>query len=440
MERMESLGKMKITYHNSYKLYKNKTIQYFITFFSFLIILNHSVYYYMENVDSIISNAIIVCTLLVFLVTTGAKINNDIKWPLVLCIGISLLYFAFGDIGGGVFSYVARYLYFVPLTISILSALNKYNKFSIFFTLSDIISTIAIISLFFWVFTSLFQVLPNMGFIETSWGGISGSGDTKGVINHFFVYFSAQKTYWNIGPIYRNCGIFCEGPAYAFVLALAIITETFLRDAKNKKRLVMLWATMITTLTTSAVLYFILVCAMKWYLSRKASKTLKNMILPLLLFALLIGIQYMLQFKLNQRSVLIRMSAYNNAFTAFVSKPLFGYGYKYDVASNFFTGITDSFSDALVRGGICFISIYLIPLIVGTFILFRKIQKKRAVNGTDFEKQFVILIFALYSFMTCTLTYTFIMLLLICYGYTIIGKEDRNGRYKKNNYNTSKIY
>lgn len=378
----------------------------------------------MRSGGEIISYALLIMTIISFIVTTKGKIKvyRNIEAGLFVCMGTALIYVPFANLQEATMSYVTRYLLFVPIMVLIINEFERHEKWGLFYTLSDIITLLSVVSIFGWLFTSVFQVIPNLGFVETEWGGIM-HGNMKGVINNGYLYFTAQKS-TVLGIPYRNCGIFCEGPAYAFVLSFALMTEMFLKDGLNKKRIIILWITMATTLTTSAVLYFVLFYALKWYLTNKTNRNIKKMLIPIMLVLFCVIINILLESKTNQASVYIRTIAYSNAFFAFLQKPLFGYGYKFDAASNFMTGITDSFSDVLTRGGICMTAYYMLPFLSCIISLLASGKKGYAISDID-DKNFVLAVYSLYVFFTVTLAYTFILLFLVSYGYTVMRRNTK---------------
>lgn len=393
-----------------------------------LIILNHSVYYYMDHTKKPLQIIIILWVLITFLLLNGKKIHchKDIITGLIFSYAFSITYFLYSGAIHHASSYGTRYFVFVPLMIIILDRIDTKQPFLFFLALSDIIYCIALVSLFFWIFATVLHIIPDIGTVTTDWGEVMLDPTTKGATNFWYLYYEIQKAPSSLIHLvnYRNCGIFCEGPAYAFMLSLALVTEHFLRNPKNTTKIAILWIAMLSTLTTSAFLYIAFFAAITWYISHKGSRKLKTIFIPALLL-LFIGLAVLLiRYKSNQSSVSIRLGDYLNAFSAFIYKPVLGYGYKFDSVIVFNAGITNSLSDTLVRGGIIFTLYYLIPLLCYPIRAFLKMIKKGNAISYIYDCNFILLIWSVYVYLTTILTYTFIMLTLIAYGYVLLTRRE----------------
>lgn len=413
---------------------KSRVISLYIL--ALLIILNHSVYYYMDYTKFILQISILIWTLATFIVVSSGKIA--ISKYARRSFGISLItaIVCFWGIHGWteLGSYLSRYMFFVPLMIMILDILKEERTFFLF-ALSDIIYVIAVISLIFWVLASVLHIIPSNGWIPIDWAGVMKETQ-KGGNNYWYIYYEVQQAPTSLIKIlpYRNCGIFCEGPAYAFILSFSLLIETYFRDKTNKKRQIILWITMITTLTSSTIMYIALFLAIKWYLSDKKGRKIRTLVIPIVLFMFVCLLIVVLLNKTNQNSVMIRIGGYIGALTSLKSKPIFGYGYNFDT-TYFGAGITDSLSDVIVRGGLAFTCYYLLPFIVCGIRSFKRMLKKYDILDNI---NFAFCLWTLYVFATTVLTYTFIMLSIVAYGYlSLIG--DFGHENKENSYSVTDI-
>lgn len=424
MENIRILGKTSTIYHSSV-LWKKNIEDICFKLLALLIILNHSVYYYIESTRSFIQIFVILVTLLTFIVGTKGKINitPHIKVGLVIPFIISIIYFIsaveISDFG----SYATRYFIYIPLMIILLGTLNNEKEWKFFYSMSDIIYLIAIISICGWIFTAIFSDFPSLGWIPTEWGGII-NGTEKGVINYYYIYYIAQESLVP-GIKYRNCGIFCEGPAYSFILSIALLVEIFLRNKPDKKKIIILCIAMLTTFTTSSIVYFIIFSLLKCFISKRRTRRLKILVLPIFIIIFISTIVCLLEHKANQASVSIRLNSYINAFEAFKLNPIFGYGYKFNGAAVFNSGFTDSLSDTLIRGGIILTAYYLLPFLWYLVRAFRRMICKGGKIEKIYDQNFVVFIWAIYVFITNILTYTFIMLTFVAYGYMILTRKEQ---------------
>ena len=367
---------------------------------------------------------IIITTFFMFIVLTKGKLKMCGIGLSLLSIALSATYFFLTSFYNGEISFFIRYIFFVPLMILCFRTLIGTCQYHIFFALSDLIYIISLISLFCWIGISLFDLVPDGKFFATDWGGIYDEA-TKGVLGYGYIYFESQATLPNISNIipFRNCGIFCEGPAYAFILSIALLSELFLRQKENKKRISIIIAALLTTFTTSSILYLLLFIILKWYISEKGSNRRRTVFLPGLFIFFVCALIILIHYKTNQGSVNIRLSAYMNAINAFLQKPL-GYGYDFD-PTRFNTGITDSFSDTLVRGGIVLLFYYLFPIIF--YILRYLLDSLKYGNKIPIiqRNNFVLIVWGLYVYMTTILTYTFILLTFVAYAYALLNRRTK---------------
>ena len=272
-------------------------------------------------------------------------------------------------------------------------------------------------------------MIPSNGWVPIDWAGIM-RGDVKGGLNYYYVYYEVQQAPSSFRRYldYRNCGIFCEGPAYAFMLSLAILIETYFRKSPNRKRLIILWITMLSTLTSSTILFISLFVALRWYLSDKKGRKIRTLLIPIMLLLFIYLIIVILETKTNRNSVMIRIGGYKGAFDALLSRPIFGYGYDYDTTL-FGAGITDSLSDVIVRGGFIFTLYYLFPFIMYLVKTFKRMTVNNKTYDVSEDKNFALFLWATYVFITTVLTYTFVMLSFVAYGYLLLGEKNGN---KKN--------
>ena len=396
-----------------------------------LIILNHSVYYYIDTSKIFIQVFLLVWTFTTYMVITGWKtrIGKKIKKKLYLAIGLAIICLVAMNAEGEIVSFVSRYLYFIPLLILILDEL-KEEKLTLIYAISDIIFGIAVISLFFWLYGTFLDLIQPTNFLSIEWAGFC-KGDIKGGYNYMYLYYEVQRAPETVIKYIscRNCAIFCEGPAYAFMLSLALVVENFFRQKKRISKIVILWLVMLTTLTSSTIMYMMVFMLLRWYLNNKGSRKTRTLIIPIMVLIFLFALWLVILNKSNQTSVAIRLGGYLGALKSLGNKPVAGYGYSYD-PTIFGAGITDSLSDVAVRGGLLFIAYYLLPFI--SYIInaiWTMIKNKKNYNKSR-DKIFALFVWGIYAFSTTILTYTFIMLVIVAYGYSSLGGDEESENKK----------
>lgn len=388
-----------------------------------LLVLNHSVYYYMNPTKNILQIGIIIATFVALICMPNYRIQRSYIYRAIVVLIVALLLLASGWVGQDKLSFIVRYVYFIPLMILIFASCKENEKYVFFYHLSDIISLLAVFSLVLWFMGSILHIIPATGIVKPEWGKVDLGNGEYGAINYLYLYFDIQVSPTsipnNIIP-YRNCGIFCEGPAYAFILSIALITELFLRENK-KNRVILLICTLISTMTTSSMMYLALFGVLRWFISKRYFNRRKKIcIIPGAIFIFIIFIMILLKYKSNTNSVEIRLNDYINGFRTFVTSPLIGYGYSFE-AFSVGAGITNSLSDTLVRGG-CVYTLYYLGPVLGNLLQSLKMMIKKG-NRVEcvYDKECVLMVWILCAYCTTILTYTFILLTLITYAY--IGVE-----------------
>ena len=97
----------------------------------------------------------------------------------------------------------------------------------------------------------------------------------------------------NCWAIWRNTGIFNEGPMYNMVLCMALTIECFIRPIKSKVKICILIITIISTLTTTGQLFLLLLGG--YFLYKRMSNKLRMfflIIMPFCLYVFLLIVLY----------------------------------------------------------------------------------------------------------------------------------------------------
>jgi O-antigen ligase len=234
---------------------------------------------------------------------------------------------------------------------------------------------------------------------------------------YYGIYFEIPASTLNI-PFYRNTGIYAEAPAFAFNLCIALLIEVYLVENKSAKKTIILIASMLSTVSTTAFLILIYICVTKVWEHLKSKKNVRYIkwILIAIVVVIGMGVLYTLATGRGKAgSLLLRSQDYVNGFNAFLKSPLIGYGYQLDT-SVFVTGYSNSISVVLTNGGILLFMIYFMPLIISVFIN-KNIRK-------DYMYWYIAVIILL---LICAVTYTYLVLTIISAGYaTIIRSKYRH--------------
>lgn len=385
-----------------------------ISMYSLLVILSHSIFAYLSN--RTISNILYVILSflpLAYLISKNARILKKTKTLLVSAFIIFFI-FTYGLLkvnGSDFFSYVCRYVIFLPCsTFMFIDLIRNRKTYDVFEKMSFYMYYISIISLFFWVFGTTLKIIPPSGSWYLTWG------HTYRPLYYGMYIEVAGGIYGSI--FQRNVGMFCEGPAFAYLLSLVFSYEVLIKNYSNRKRIALFLITMITTGTSTAILT-ILFCLIINLWNKTRELNARNIILRVGIIALgvvgTIVFLNMMTMKSKMASVNLRMTDYINGINAFLESPIWGHGYMTDSATNFNTGFSNGLTQILVAGGIMFFSIYAVPYFLS---IKQSFQNKHLMY-------WIILTGILFSISIVGYTYVAISILSFCIALTV-SKEDKD--------------
>lgn len=382
-----------------------KIFDYVIAFF---IILNtQSVF--SASIDKNYNLKILLVIFLVFRIGTLIVSNSIVYNKLILFISIWT-------------SYILVFIIINPVNIS-----DFFTKFYIilillviYFTLSsnknimriypNIIFILAIISLFFWVFGSLLNILHPTGTMHIFWGNERFAG------SYFNLYFQWQNDIPILGKyIYRNIGIFGEGPMYSLNLSIAFLLDYLINEDRSKFRYIVYIITIISTISTTGILLVSLAVTYKLVFSNMSRSNLTKVIViaPVAIFFLYFISNKLISQKLETASGSTRMDDYIAGFKAWRIHPIFGSGFNnIELRQQFSssvrlsrsaTGFTNSIMSVLINGGLYFFATYL-------YTFYYWIKKGIANRNIT-----VAIYLIIYLFLTTTFENTAVMLAIIAY-------------------------
>lgn len=308
--------------------------------------------------------------------------------PLILCFYMAL-HAVLSDTSTGDYAKKILIPYFCCLIFATELIEHKKTK-QLMLAFSDLHCVIAAVSIFFWFFGSILDILPGRQAATYYWA----EHDLR-TFNYFYLYFENPIQAMEVGTkmIPRNTGIFMESPGYSAALAIALTIELLVRKQKSNLRITLLVATLITTLSTKGILFLLELAVLLWFFKMKEKRqlSLKKLIYVFILLCIAgiaIGIFLkLMNEKSDSGSYKIRMDDVQATLNTFLSRPLFGVGYnntepilaRMRVArSN--DGLSMGLLILLAQGGIHMLLFYL-----GAFILFY-----RRMVGNGLKKEAVI--------------------------------------------------
>ena len=226
-------------------------------------------------------------------------------------------------------SYVSIMVCMYLLSVS----LYRNNNMKAFLsTYSNVMLTIAIVSLFFWVFGSLLNVMPGRTEVIYDW-----AGDNRVSYTYYYLYF--ENPLQNRGERFsRNIGIFPEAPGYSTFLTYGMLIDVIKREdikdaikkRKNLIRIIIYFVTLVSTGSSKGIIIVMAVMAIKYIFakSNRAWKQLvKTIICSVVFFSVLVASVYLIEDKLSTGSGITRMDDFQAGLKTWMQHFFFGAGY-----------------------------------------------------------------------------------------------------------------
>ena len=202
------------------------------------------------------------------------------------------------------------------------------DQFSLLYKYENVMLFIAAYSLLFWVFGSLLHMIRSTGIALTSW---TGSDTLKIVRSYHNLYYETQTTdILSYVGIIRNTSIFTEAPMYGFHLCIAFMVEFFARPKQSKWKLALLVVSILSSFSMMA--YICLALAVFFRIifmdkRRKTTQILRLCIVPMVLVAVFLFLDYILESKLGTTSGNTRIDDFIAGYKTWRENPLIGRGF-----------------------------------------------------------------------------------------------------------------
>lgn len=219
-----------------------------------------------------------------------------------------------------------------------------------------IITAIAVISLFFYIFASTFHLIKPSATVKYQWDYVRKAQE------YFGLYYERQMF---ASKIYRNSGIFTEAVMFCFLLIPALAANEFIVSKKNtvnKIISIVLLLTVITTLTVSGFICIIIIYGYKLISlinidKIKNNRVVRFVVLPAVLVLLAVGVIFILKRKSGTLSYAIRMEHFIKSFEVLIETGLAGCGIGNNSAMlqnmKYAQGISIGWPYLLAQGGLC---------------------------------------------------------------------------------------
>ena len=250
--------------------------------------------------------------------------------------------------------------------------LVRSNRISILFNAYvNIFVAIAVISLFFWLFGSILNLIPG------KIGTFSINGYQSRSVNYFYLYFENYGQNQNLlgSTIARNCGWYCEAPAYAGMLFYALLIEFLYNKQRNKFKMFILIITLISTQSSKALILLMALFVINYLLNQESGKRkaiLRWAFSLLIILAVAWATSVILEDKASTYSYAARIQHLRSSVVTWLQQPIFGAGYKNadaifqnQIHGEGYGGLSMGIMVLLAQGGLFLFLFYLGAIVYG---------------------------------------------------------------------------
>lgn len=231
---------------------------------------------------------------------------------------------------------------------------------SLLYKFSSVVTIIGAFSFIMWLLVSQLGILRTNIIIPDDWSPFQSY-----INSYHLVYFETQIDSLLGFEATRNTGFYEEGPVLNLVLCLALGIELFLRENLNKTKALILTITILSTLTTTGQFFLFIswfVYLYRYSYLRKKTSTIILMSFPLMLYAVVEILSYIITEKQDTGSYRDRMIMFENTFNAFTENPIGGQGlmmYKGGKSNSLMVMLAEG---GLLLGGLYILNMVLLPL------------------------------------------------------------------------------
>jgi hypothetical protein len=257
------------------------------------------------------------------------------------------------------------------------------------------------------------------------------NGDWHHTINYFYLTFANYRQMQSVFgiKIFRNVGIFMEAPGYSFPLCIALFWSLFGKKDINKKVIILLTITGITTLSTKAFIFIPIIYIMYFWMNYNylIPEKIKKHIIPVMIGIFTVLVIVFLYVKLvasgadARGSVNTRISDTLAALKTWLDYPLFGCGYgRTATMYQYYTPVrktgspTAGLFNILAYGGIYLFSFYAISFIM---------LIKNAIGKYKYINFFFVILYVIFLFMS-SIHFKYMTVIMLALGwYAIINRK-----------------
>ena len=333
-----------------------------------LVVLNfNTVYYFSSEYTSFNAINKFLIILIIFLNISIDKVKrNKLKYGIkeILLYYTYIIIFALINNINGAYQVKEFFYYFIillPLFILFVYVKGKDGVIELFKSFTKVIYIICIVSIFFYIFGGTLHFIPYTKYVNFTWS------NRDQIRTYYNLYFETQ--YYGIGKknilVARNSGIFCEPAMFAVMIIFAMMINKMYM--KNKKLYnIFFLINLITTNSTTGIIMIIVYYVLDFIMDKK-NRSIKLLIIPVLLYISLCVVINIFLNKAGTSSGTTRVDDIVACTKAWLKRPIFGNGFLNNeiIIQNLSSfrkgnqGISTSLFMVLAQGGIVLLSLYL---------------------------------------------------------------------------------
>lgn len=318
--------------------------------------------------------------------------------------------------------YLERYM--LPMICMILLFINQIKHrhlHSIVNAYINVVFVIACVSLVFWTFGTVFNVLP--GAKNTYYVWASRVLKSKSYFNIYYQNYAQAVTGFG-RTIFRNTGIWTEAPGYASVLVYALILS-ILTNNKHKVYSIIFVLTLCSTLSGKSMVCLLEIAIIYYvFLLKPQKRSNRNIKIVLGLFVAVViaGLAVaVFQQISSQKSFAYRVDSALAGIRTWSHHIVFGTGYKntadilqYATIERVSKGISMGLTTLLGEGGL-----YLTLFVVFPYICLYRIMKRTR----SFSAFVLVAVISFTDLIISNVFDSFYFMMIIGTGYSIIGSK-----------------
>lgn len=331
-------------------------------------------------------NTVVLYVCIILLILMSIKVllkNKKIFLRLVFLIMsvniINLIFIIFNKSNVG--DYINKFiiLFSCLIIFSTIKAI-KGEVNNLLIKVSNFVCFLAIISLIIYIIGPILNIVHPNSSVLINWG-------TERYVDSYYNFLYVTQDFTLNGvKLVRNTGIFTEAPMYSFILSIALSTKLFLEKGK-KIYIIMLTATILTTLSTTGIVFMCGMFLFKYIMNNQKKgykKLIKIVSFPLILAITLSISVFFINDKIESSknsmgSYSIRLDDFRVGIELWDKSKIIGLGYEnYDIAKKYVNpmrgtdiGGSSGIMHIIAQGGVILLLINIVPYILIFIICIR---------------------------------------------------------------------